>query len=161
MSAKLKVKMSSDEVRELVVKYATVNPTRERVTPERAKELSALWMDEGVQRVFEQRDTFFLPGCIDYFFDRLERVASVDCEASTEDILRVRAKATSAIETTFTCEDTRLRMVDVGGQRSERRKRIHCFQDVSALIYVTNNVKAVFAAVKTFLLPQAMADMGF
>ena len=27
------------------------------------------------------------------------------------------------------------RMVDVGGQRSERRKWIHCFEDVTAIIY--------------------------
>ena len=26
-------------------------------------------------------------------------------------------------------------MVDVGGQRSERRKWIHCFEDVTAIIY--------------------------
>ena len=27
-------------------------------------------------------------------------------------------------------------MVDVGGQRTERRKWIHCFQDVTAVIFV-------------------------
>jgi hypothetical protein len=27
-------------------------------------------------------------------------------------------------------------MVDVGGQRSERRKWIHCFEDVTAIIYL-------------------------
>ena len=28
-------------------------------------------------------------------------------------------------------------MVDVGGQRSERKKWMHCFQDVTAVVYVT------------------------
>lgn len=28
-------------------------------------------------------------------------------------------------------------MVDVGGQRSQRRKWIHCFQDVTSLIFIT------------------------
>ena len=27
-------------------------------------------------------------------------------------------------------------MIDVGGQRSERKKWIHCFEDVTALIFV-------------------------
>lgn len=27
------------------------------------------------------------------------------------------------------------RLVDVGGQRSERKKWIHCFEDVTAIIY--------------------------
>jgi hypothetical protein len=31
---------------------------------------------------------------------------------------------------------TRLHMVDVGGQRSERRKWIHCFQDVTAVLFL-------------------------
>ena len=30
------------------------------------------------------------------------------------------------------------RLVDVGGQRSERRKWIHCFQDVTCLIFITS-----------------------
>lgn len=30
-----------------------------------------------------------------------------------------------------------LRMLDVGGQRSERRKWIHCFDDVKAIIFLT------------------------
>lgn len=29
-----------------------------------------------------------------------------------------------------------LRMVDVGGQRSERRKWIHCFENITSVIYL-------------------------
>ena len=36
---------------------------------------------------------------------------------------------------TFHVEDAHFRMVDVGGQRSERRKWIHCFQNVTGLIF--------------------------
>ena len=28
-----------------------------------------------------------------------------------------------------------LRLVDVGGQRSERKKWIHCFEDVTAILF--------------------------
>ena len=28
-------------------------------------------------------------------------------------------------------------MIDVGGQRSERKKWIHCFEDVNAIIFIT------------------------
>lgn len=38
-------------------------------------------------------------------------------------------------EITFTTSDVHFRMVDVGGQRSERKKWIHCFQDVTAVIF--------------------------
>ena len=39
------------------------------------------------------------------------------------------------VEVTFHVEDAHFRMVDVGGQRSERRKWIHCFQNVTGLIF--------------------------
>ena len=32
--------------------------------------------------------------------------------------------------------DLLFRMFDVGGQRSERRKWIHCFEDVRAILFV-------------------------
>lgn len=47
----------------------------------------------------------------------------------------MRARTTGIIETVFTVKDTNFRMVDVGGQRNERKKWIHCFQEVTAIIY--------------------------
>lgn len=32
----------------------------------------------------------------------------------------------------------RLIMIDVGGQKSERRKWIHCFQDVTAVLFLVS-----------------------
>lgn len=33
------------------------------------------------------------------------------------------------------CADTRPSMFDVGGQRSERKKWIHCFENVTSIIF--------------------------
>merc|ERR1712110_409019 len=54
------------------------------------------------------------------------------------DILRVRVPTTGIIEYPFDLEEIRFRMVDVGGQRSERRKWIHCFEDVSSIIFIAS-----------------------
>jgi hypothetical protein len=51
-------------------------------------------------------------------------------------VLRARVRTTGIIETTFRYKDLIYRMFDVGGQRSERRKWIHCFNDVTAVIFV-------------------------
>jgi hypothetical protein len=40
------------------------------------------------------------------------------------------------VETDFVHKGLHFRMVDVGGQRNERKKWIHCFQDVTAIIFV-------------------------
>ena len=54
--------------------------------------------------------------------------------------MHVRAKTTGITETVFGMGEKKneltVRMVDVGGQRNERKKWIHCFQDVTAIIFV-------------------------
>lgn len=51
------------------------------------------------------------------------------------DVLRARVRSTGIEEAEFTFEDLSFRMCDVGGQRSERRKWIHCFDGVTAVIF--------------------------
>ena len=48
-------------------------------------------------------------------------------------------KATTGIqETVLQFGDVNFKLVDVGGQRSERRKWIHCFEDVSSIIFIAS-----------------------
>jgi guanine nucleotide-binding protein G(i) subunit alpha len=55
---------------------------------------------------------------------------------SDQDVLRSRVKSTGITETTFVIESLTYRMFDVGGQRSERKKWIHCFENVTALVFL-------------------------
>jgi len=50
----------------------------------------------------------------------------------------VRKRTSGIIETDFTIGDLNFRMVDVGGQRNERKKWIHCFEDVTAILFVAS-----------------------
>jgi len=52
-----------------------------------------------------------------------------------DDILHARQKTTGITEVSFNYEGVDFVMVDVGGQRSERRKWLNCFEDVLAIIY--------------------------
>lgn len=38
----------------------------------------------------------------------------------------------------FQLKDHEMLMVDVGGQKSERRKWIHCFQDVTSILFLVS-----------------------
>lgn len=51
-------------------------------------------------------------------------------------MLRSRVKTTGITETTFSIGELTYRMFDVGGQRSERKKWIHCFENVTAIIFL-------------------------
>jgi len=56
-------------------------------------------------------------------------------EPTNDDILRTRCRTSGVEEADFDFSDLSFRMIDVGGQRSERRKWIHCFEDVTAVIF--------------------------
>jgi len=56
----------------------------------------------------------------------------VPCE---QDVLRSRVKTTGIVETQFEHKSLYFKMFDVGGQRSERKKWIHCFEGVTAIIF--------------------------
>ena len=55
-----------------------------------------------------------------------------------QDILRSRVKTTGITETMFVVGELTYRLFDVGGQRSERKKWIHCFENVTALVFLVS-----------------------
>lgn len=60
------------------------------------------------------------------YFDSISRIAAYDYSPSDQDILRSRVKTTGISETTFKIGELKYKLFDVGGQRSERKKWIHC-----------------------------------
>ena len=53
-----------------------------------------------------------------------------------QDLLRSRLRTTGITETIFDLGQLTYRMFDVGGQRSERKKWIHCFENVNCLLFL-------------------------
>ncbi|RUP51583.1 hypothetical protein BC936DRAFT_147251 [Jimgerdemannia flammicorona] len=100
------------------------------------KPLRSLWSDDGVQEAYKRGNTFALNDNVKYFFDRLDRLFASDYIPTDQDIIRCRVKTTGIVETVFHLGPLTYRMFDVGGQRSERKKWIHCFENVTALLFV-------------------------
>jgi len=109
--------------------------TNNAFTPELSESIKALWKDPSVQEAYNRRSEFQLIDSAAYVFENVDRFIKADYVPTEEDVLRVRARTTGITETTFKVKDSSFRMIDVGGQRSERKKWIHCFQDVTAIIY--------------------------
>jgi len=107
----------------------------DRFTPEMAEDIKSLWEDPAIKKVFELRNEFQLVDGAQYCFEHVGRFAEQEYVPTVEDVLRVRARTTGIVETTFKIKGSPFRMVDVAGQRSERKKWIHCFEDVTAIIY--------------------------
>ena len=66
----------------------------------------------------------------------IDRICSDDYVLSDEDLLLVRYRTTGMTEKEFTIQNNTFKICDVGGQRNERRKWIHFFDGVTAVIFV-------------------------
>ncbi|KAM4808647.1 guanine nucleotide-binding protein subunit alpha-15 [Rhinophrynus dorsalis] len=97
-----------------------------------------LWNDDGIRHCYDRRREFQLLDSTNYYLSNLERLTQDWYQPTDEDILRIRMPTTGINEYSFSVENINLRMVDVGGQKSERRKWIHSFEKVHALIYLAS-----------------------
>ncbi|KAF8183051.1 guanine nucleotide binding protein, alpha subunit [Mycena galopus ATCC 62051] len=72
-----------------------------------------------------------------YFLASIHRIAAPTYVHSEEDILRTRTRRTAIVETRFSMGALSIHMFDISGQRSERKKWIHCFESVTSIIFCT------------------------
>ncbi|KAH9487347.1 Guanine nucleotide-binding protein alpha-2 subunit [Psilocybe cubensis] len=116
--------------------------------------LKSLWSDPNVQKAWARGNEAALPEkqvarpsfihysntflSLSYFYADLERLFDPAYQPTEQDIIRCRARTIGITETTFTLREHEMLMVDVGGQKSERRKWIHCFQDVTSILFLVS-----------------------
>ncbi|CAN7982938.1 unnamed protein product [Ixodes hexagonus] len=98
--------------------------------------IKKLWADGGIQECYDRRREYQLTDSAKYYLSDVDRIAATDYLPTQQDILRVRVPTTGIIEYPFDLDSIIFRMVDVGGQRSERRKWIHCFENVTSIIFL-------------------------
>jgi GTPase SAR1 family protein len=101
-----------------------------------AAHFRALWEDTGIQEAFRNRAKFQLTDSAEYFFNKIDEVAVENYLPSEQDVLRSRVRTTGIVENNFEIDGNQFRMFDVGGQRNERKKWIHCFENVTAVLFV-------------------------
>ncbi|KAF9910317.1 hypothetical protein EC991_006816 [Linnemannia zychae] len=104
--------------------------------PEYQQAIKALWRDASVQRSYRLGHTYALADNVHYYFKAIDRIYEHGYLPDDSDILRCRVKSTGITETTFHIGSLTYRMFDVGGQRSERKKWIHCFEGVTAVLFM-------------------------
>ncbi|XP_066943756.1 guanine nucleotide-binding protein G(o) subunit alpha isoform X5 [Macrobrachium rosenbergii] len=97
--------------------------------------MKRLWADTGVQECFGRSNEYQLNDSAKYFLDDLDRLGAKEYQPTEQDILRTRVKTTGIVEVHFSFKNLNFKLFDVGGQRSERKKWIHCFEDVTAIIF--------------------------
>jgi GTPase SAR1 family protein len=106
------------------------------LTLELAKQISCVWSDPGIQVVFCRRSEYWNLDATPYYLSEVFRFAEEDFEPSDDDVIMARIRTTGIVVTQVPEPPYCYHVVDVGGQRSERRKWIHCFDNVNAIIFL-------------------------
>ncbi|KAF8328661.1 G-protein alpha subunit-domain-containing protein [Cantharellus anzutake] len=83
----------------------------------------------------ERTGNFYFMDSAAYFLSHARRICSRNYVPNFTDVLRARAQTTGITETKFSMGQLNIHMFDVGGQRSERKKWIHCFESVTSIIF--------------------------
>ncbi|KAH8834412.1 G-protein complex alpha subunit GpaA/FadA [Flagelloscypha sp. PMI_526] len=98
--------------------------------------LSNVLSDPAVKAAIVRSNEFQLTDTARYFFDSLDRISAPNYTPTDQDILRSYLKTTGITQTTFLVGKSVWEIHDVGGTRAERKKWIHCFDNVDAIIFV-------------------------
>ena len=101
-----------------------------------SKSILLLWEDKGIQESFRRSEEIQLNESASYFLKSIDRITKPDYRPTEEDILRTRVSTTCIAEIQFTWNKILYRILDVGGQRRERKKWFVLFQQVQAIVYV-------------------------
>ncbi|CAD6198216.1 unnamed protein product [Caenorhabditis auriculariae] len=136
---------SSDETSEVqrALSYFTayrarVRPSDIDLTRDLAVAIGTIYRSEFIRAVLRRKNEIELLDSATYFLDQLERIASPDYRVTELDAVRTRIPTTGITEISFPFRNATLRMVDVGGQRSEQRKWIHCFDNVNGVLFIVD-----------------------
>ncbi|KAF8374890.1 hypothetical protein PRIPAC_81319 [Pristionchus pacificus] len=79
-----------------------------------------------------------LPDNASYYIPKLPALLSANYKPTAEDILHLRIPTTSVNEINFAFSNRTIRLIDVGGQRTYRKKWIHYFDGVAAVLFVVS-----------------------
>ncbi|XP_056264336.1 guanine nucleotide-binding protein subunit alpha-12a isoform X1 [Pseudoliparis swirei] len=130
--------------------------------------LGALWADAGIQEAYTRRSEFQLSESVKYFLDNLDRIGQPVSRISErtlnppppssnvrpkhppppllqnfipskQDILFARKATKGIVEHDFVIKKIPFKMVDVGGQRSQRQKWFQCFDGITSILFMVSS----------------------
>ncbi|MBZ3880532.1 Guanine nucleotide-binding protein subunit alpha-13 [Sciurus carolinensis] len=92
-----------------------------------------------IQNAYDRRQEFQLGESVKYFLDNLDKLGEPDYILSQQDILLARRPTKGIHEYNFEIKNVPFKMVDVGGQRSERKRWFECFDSVTSILFLVSS----------------------
>jgi len=83
-----------------------------------------------------KRSGFQVLDCLQYYCEEIDRISAPGYIPTQQDVLQARVRTSGIVEEKYVIDGVPFIMFDVGGQRNERKKWIHAFDNVTAVIFV-------------------------
>jgi len=128
-------RLNTPELREAANFFKNVEPLKDELHPAVAIYIRNLVASPVIQDTLTQYSQFQLPDNTTYLTTHIERICAPGYLPTQEDYLQFRSRTTGIMELEFNFDNHKFRIVDVGGQRSERKKWIHIFEGVTGIIF--------------------------
>lgn len=129
------IEIEDEDAASMAQEIVDVDPQDCEFNEELVDKLKILWENEQIKKAFEHKDETAVPDHMPYFFDKIDQLAEEDYIPSNEDVLRARIRSIGIEAITFDLQGARIRIFDVGGQKSERSKWANVMDQVEGVIF--------------------------
>ena len=133
---KLNITLHNPSNQDCASKIINCSSPVQYIPAEIGEKMKLLWQDDGFQECLKRAVEYQLSDSAPYYFQRMDKILDPSYTPNEQDVLQSRVPTTGIVETTFASGNITYQLFDVGGQRSERRKWLHCFDDVKAVLFV-------------------------
>mmetsp|Transcript_27386 Transcript_27386/g.43333 ORF Transcript_27386/g.43333 Transcript_27386/m.43333 type:complete len:448 (+) Transcript_27386:136-1479(+) len=130
----------SEQALEAKEYLTSIHYTTYQLNDEIVAALKTLWGEPAIKKMYAIRNITKIEDSSAYFWNKLDMLNDKNYVPDEADILLVRNKTTGATEQKYEVPDGKgsFSIIDVGGQKSERKKWIKCFDSVTAVIFVAS-----------------------
>lgn len=123
------------EAKEAYEKIRSMNEN-DQITEPIGDMIKTLWEDPGIVAVWKRRAEYQIIESVQFYFNKIDQIKMPDFLPDDADLLNLRVRTSGIVTDRYDIDGTQFEMYDVGGQRNERKKWIHCFEGVTAVIFV-------------------------
>jgi len=121
--------------------FAKMPGSEAKLSEEVVDSILLLKKNPQIQACLEERSKFQLIDSWDYLSEKLEKYPAWGGPSwipTEEDVLNTRVRTTGVIMQNVTIDNSKYQIIDVGGQRTERRKWMRLFQGVTGILFVAS-----------------------
>ena len=142
MQGQLKIELTNGDSKAAAAKVMDVAKSQKKIVAlddGLVKAMMTLLADPVFMQAVSRKNEYQLQDCWGTFADEVKGYPAWGGPGwlpSIDDCVACRVRTTGIQEESFVLDNVPFRVFDVGGQRAERRKWIHCFDNVTAVIFV-------------------------